>query len=103
MEASVFTMAKQTEMFARLRDFIITNVDPNTVHKKVNMRCEVVKLGAMCASQEGSRKLIGTDFQTWSCLMPASFRNCAGKWNEGPKSQKGMHFEAVWNTSFVGW
>uniref|UniRef100_A0A670KG22 Vacuolar protein sorting 13 homolog C n=1 Tax=Podarcis muralis TaxID=64176 RepID=A0A670KG22_PODMU len=34
MEASVFTMTKQTEMFARLRDFIITNVDPNTVHKK---------------------------------------------------------------------
>ncbi|XP_061451865.1 intermembrane lipid transfer protein VPS13C isoform X2 [Rhineura floridana] len=35
MEASIFTMTKQTEVFARLRDFIITNVDPNTVHKKI--------------------------------------------------------------------
>uniref|UniRef100_A0A670Z9M9 Vacuolar protein sorting 13 homolog C n=1 Tax=Pseudonaja textilis TaxID=8673 RepID=A0A670Z9M9_PSETE len=34
MEACVFTTTKQTEVFARLRDFIITNVDPETVHKK---------------------------------------------------------------------
>nr|XP_020640413.1 vacuolar protein sorting-associated protein 13C isoform X1 [Pogona vitticeps] len=34
MEASIFTMPKQTEVFARLRDFIVTNVDPETVHKK---------------------------------------------------------------------
>uniref|UniRef100_A0A8C5SHG1 Vacuolar protein sorting 13 homolog C n=1 Tax=Laticauda laticaudata TaxID=8630 RepID=A0A8C5SHG1_LATLA len=34
MEACVFTTAKHTEVFARLRDFIITNVDPETVHKK---------------------------------------------------------------------
>ncbi|XP_062998550.1 intermembrane lipid transfer protein VPS13C isoform X2 [Elgaria multicarinata webbii] len=34
MEASVFTKAKETEVFARLQDFIITNVDPQTVHKK---------------------------------------------------------------------
>ncbi|KAG8144829.1 hypothetical protein E2320_013243 [Naja naja] len=34
MEACVFTTTKHTEVFARLRDFIITNVDPETVHKK---------------------------------------------------------------------
>ncbi|XP_042328008.1 LOW QUALITY PROTEIN: vacuolar protein sorting-associated protein 13C [Sceloporus undulatus] len=34
MEASVLTMTKQTEVFARLRDFIVTNVDPKAVHKK---------------------------------------------------------------------
>uniref|UniRef100_A0A803T771 Vacuolar protein sorting 13 homolog C n=1 Tax=Anolis carolinensis TaxID=28377 RepID=A0A803T771_ANOCA len=34
MEASVFTMPKQTEMFARLRDFVVINVDPKAVHKK---------------------------------------------------------------------
>ncbi|XP_070618855.1 LOW QUALITY PROTEIN: intermembrane lipid transfer protein VPS13C [Erythrolamprus reginae] len=34
MEACVFTTTKHTEVFARLRDFIITNVDPKTVHKK---------------------------------------------------------------------
>ncbi|XP_039196017.1 vacuolar protein sorting-associated protein 13C isoform X5 [Crotalus tigris] len=34
MEACVFTTMKHTEIFARLRDFIITNVDPETVHKK---------------------------------------------------------------------
>ncbi|XP_067327336.1 intermembrane lipid transfer protein VPS13C isoform X1 [Anolis sagrei] len=34
MEASVFTMPKQTEVFARLRDFIVINVDPKAVHKK---------------------------------------------------------------------
>lgn len=37
MEACVFTTTKHTEIFARLRDFIITNVDPETVHKKVRM------------------------------------------------------------------
>lgn len=35
MEASVSAMTKETEVFARLRDFVITNVDPKTVHKKV--------------------------------------------------------------------
>ncbi|XP_070809810.1 intermembrane lipid transfer protein VPS13C isoform X2 [Pituophis catenifer annectens] len=35
MEACVFTTTKHTEVFARLRDFIITNVDPETVHKKI--------------------------------------------------------------------
>nr|XP_060611950.1 intermembrane lipid transfer protein VPS13C [Anolis sagrei ordinatus] len=34
MEASVFTMPKQTEVFARLRDFVVINVDPKAVHKK---------------------------------------------------------------------
>ncbi|KAJ7311291.1 hypothetical protein JRQ81_006907 [Phrynocephalus forsythii] len=34
MEASIFTMPKQTEVFARLRDFIVTNIDPETVHRK---------------------------------------------------------------------
>ncbi|XP_053128095.1 intermembrane lipid transfer protein VPS13C isoform X2 [Hemicordylus capensis] len=34
MEASVFATTEQTEVFARLQDFVITNVDPKTVHKK---------------------------------------------------------------------
>uniref|UniRef100_A0A8D2LL52 Vacuolar protein sorting 13 homolog C n=1 Tax=Varanus komodoensis TaxID=61221 RepID=A0A8D2LL52_VARKO len=34
MEASIFTTVKQTEVFARLQDFVITNVDPKTVHEK---------------------------------------------------------------------
>lgn len=43
MEACVFTTTKHTEVFARLRDFIITNVDPETVHKKVSVTLGVLK------------------------------------------------------------
>lgn len=38
MEASVSAKTKETNIFARLRDFIVTNIDPKTVHKKVTMR-----------------------------------------------------------------
>ncbi|KAL8196982.1 UNVERIFIED_CONTAM: Vacuolar protein sorting-associated protein 13C, partial [Gekko kuhli] len=34
MEASVSAKTKETNIFARLRDFIVTNIDPRTVHKK---------------------------------------------------------------------
>uniref|UniRef100_A0ACB8E5K2 Vacuolar protein sorting-associated protein 13C n=1 Tax=Sphaerodactylus townsendi TaxID=933632 RepID=A0ACB8E5K2_9SAUR len=34
MEASVSAKTKETNVFARLRDIVVTNVDPETVHKK---------------------------------------------------------------------
>ncbi|XP_060115875.1 intermembrane lipid transfer protein VPS13C isoform X1 [Heteronotia binoei] len=34
MEASVSAKTKETNIFARLRDFVVINVDPKTVHKK---------------------------------------------------------------------
>ncbi|XP_077174397.1 intermembrane lipid transfer protein VPS13C isoform X2 [Paroedura picta] len=34
LEASVSAKTKETSIFARLRDFIVTNVDPKTVHEK---------------------------------------------------------------------
>ncbi|XP_054859061.1 intermembrane lipid transfer protein VPS13C isoform X2 [Eublepharis macularius] len=34
LEASLSSKTKETSIFARLRDFIVTNVDPKTVHKK---------------------------------------------------------------------
>lgn len=32
---SVLVQAKETEVFARLRDILVTDVDPRTIHKKV--------------------------------------------------------------------
>ncbi|XP_077774951.1 intermembrane lipid transfer protein VPS13C isoform X2 [Podarcis muralis] len=62
MEASVFTMTKQTEMFARLRDFIITNVDPNTVHKKtVSIVGDEVFRFAMSLYPEATKEEAYTD------------------------------------------
>ncbi|XP_076012416.1 intermembrane lipid transfer protein VPS13C isoform X2 [Genypterus blacodes] len=34
IDASVLVQAKETEVFARLRDIVVTDVDPNTIHKK---------------------------------------------------------------------
>uniref|UniRef100_A0A3Q3D817 Vacuolar protein sorting 13 homolog C n=1 Tax=Hippocampus comes TaxID=109280 RepID=A0A3Q3D817_HIPCM len=34
MDASVLVQAKQTEVFARLRDIVVTDVDPKCIHKK---------------------------------------------------------------------
>ncbi|XP_067454112.1 intermembrane lipid transfer protein VPS13C isoform X1 [Thunnus thynnus] len=34
IDASVLVQAKQTEVFARLRDIVVTDVNPKTVHKK---------------------------------------------------------------------
>ncbi|XP_064421924.1 intermembrane lipid transfer protein VPS13C isoform X2 [Latimeria chalumnae] len=34
MDAFVSMQSKQTEVFARLKDIIVTDVDPNTIHKK---------------------------------------------------------------------
>ncbi|KAM7405560.1 hypothetical protein PAMP_000001 [Pampus punctatissimus] len=36
IDASVLVQVKQTEVFARLRDIIVTDVNPNTVHKKAS-------------------------------------------------------------------
>ena len=35
MDASVSVRPKQTDMFARLKDIIVTNVDLTSIHKKV--------------------------------------------------------------------
>ncbi|KAM3877457.1 intermembrane lipid transfer protein VPS13C [Diretmus argenteus] len=35
IDASVLVQAKETEVFARLRDIVVTDVDPTTIHKKV--------------------------------------------------------------------
>lgn len=35
MDASVAMQTKKIEVFSRLEDIIITNVDPQTIHKKV--------------------------------------------------------------------
>ncbi|XP_066557958.1 intermembrane lipid transfer protein VPS13C isoform X2 [Amia ocellicauda] len=34
IDASVFVQAKETQVFARLRDIVVTDVDPKTIHKK---------------------------------------------------------------------
>lgn len=35
IDASVLVQAKETEVFARLRDILVTDVSPKTVHRKV--------------------------------------------------------------------
>ena len=35
IDASVSVQTKETEVFARLRDILVTDVDPKTIHKKV--------------------------------------------------------------------
>lgn len=35
IDASVLVQAKQMEVFARLRDVVVTDVNPTTVHRKV--------------------------------------------------------------------
>lgn len=35
MDASISMKPKQTDMFARLKDIVITNVDLLSIHKKV--------------------------------------------------------------------
>lgn len=35
IDASVVVQAKETDVFARLRDIVVLNVDPKTIHKKV--------------------------------------------------------------------
>lgn len=42
IDASVLVQAKQTEVFARLRDIVVTDINPNTIHTKVceKNRCD---------------------------------------------------------------
>lgn len=35
IDASVVVQAKETDVFARLRDIVVLDVDPKTIHKKV--------------------------------------------------------------------
>lgn len=36
IDASVLVQAKQMEVFARLRDVVVTDVNPATIHRKVS-------------------------------------------------------------------
>lgn len=38
IDASVLVQAKQMQVCARLRDVVVTDVNPNTVHRKVSSR-----------------------------------------------------------------
>ncbi|XP_029903946.1 vacuolar protein sorting-associated protein 13C-like [Myripristis murdjan] len=57
IDASVAVQAKETEVFARLRDIVVTDVDPKTIHKKaVSIVGEEVfsfKLSLFPAATEG--------------------------------------------------
>lgn len=35
IDGSVVVQAKETDVFARLRDIVVLDVDPKTIHKKV--------------------------------------------------------------------
>ena len=47
IDASVLVQAKQTVVFARLRDIVVMDVDPKTIHKKV--RCIRLCVCCICA------------------------------------------------------
>ena len=52
IDASVLVQAKQMEVFARLRDVVVTDVNPSTVHSKVSG--SRIQASAPTASSESS-------------------------------------------------
>ena len=55
MDASISVKPKQTDMFARLKDIIVTNVDLLSIHKKV-IKKQVSGKGG-CARWQGGKIL----------------------------------------------
>lgn len=82
IDASVVVQAKETDVFARLRDIVVLDVDPKTVHKKVKdqsycfwqfCRCQVFTLQSYLCEYQQAVSIVGEEvFSFKMTLYPGS-------------------------------
>lgn len=70
IDASVVVQAKETDVFARLRDIVVLDVDPKTIHKKVRdqshcfckiCRCRVSVLQSYLCEYHQAVSIVGEE------------------------------------------